>query len=327
MSVTGIGTVDNPFVVHSYDEFISLSGHAPISGTGAVYIKWFDNPRQVLDCNSYGTEFKWGAFTDNAGLTGTCTYYIDLNGATIKNFLIADGETMFQGHYYSVNGNKGTIVISNGYIRNVFMGSATCKIIGEYVELHDVSISANISGLSSIPFDGVDIGHSSMDNCALYIVSSRLYADVINRIDMTDTDMEFHISDQNGYAIFTSYNGNPMTIKDCRVQGKISGIGYTNQYLSVTTVLGAINSYNQYAEGIARFVNSVIDVDISESQSGSILSANNDSDYGTNVICKSHFPSGMTPPPVWNFMTHEQIRNGSYLNSAGFTVVEIVDGD
>lgn len=324
MAVTGTGTQADPFIVHNYSEFMSLSGTI----SEEKYIQFFEDnmPNQIINCNDYGSEFKWHQFNLANGSQGTFRTHINLNGCTIKNFLIADGEAMFQGQFWGNTAHEGVISVSNGSIRNVFMGSSTSKIIGEYVELHDISLSANISGLTSIPFDGADIGRSLIDNCALYITSARLSAVVINRIDITDTDMEFHINDQNGQAIFSSYGGNPMTIKDCRVQGKISGVGYTNQYFGSTTVLGAINAFNQYAEGVARFVNSVIDVDASESQAAIILAANYDSDYGTNVLCKSHFSSSMSAPQIWNFMTHEQIRNGEYLNSKGFTVVEVVGG-
>lgn len=324
MAVTGTGTQADPFIVHNYSEFMSLSGTI----SDEKYIQFFEDnmPNQIINCNDYGSEFKWHQFNLANGSQGVFRTHINLNGCTIKNFLIADGEAMFQGQFWSNTAHQGVISVSNGSIRNVFMGSSTSKIMGDYAELHDISLSANISGLTITPFDGADIGRSSIDNCALYITSARLSAVVINRIDITDTDMEFHINDQNGQAIFSSYSGNPMTIKDCRVQGKISGVGYTNHYFGSTTVLGAINAFNQYAEGVAKFVNSVIDVDTSESQAAIILAANYDSDYGTNVICKSHFSSSMSAPQIWNFMTHEQIRDGDHLNDQGFIVVEVNTG-
>jgi hypothetical protein len=329
MAVTGSGTQADPFVVHSYDEFISLSGHEPISGTGAVYIKWFDTPRQVLDCNSYGTEFKWGAFTDNASIAGTCTYYIDLNGATIKNFLIADGETMFQGHYYSVNGNKGTIVISNGYIRNVFMGSSTSKILAEYVETNGVSISANVAGTTVIPIGTTNQNapNLKMDNSALYLVASTLNNHLMRQVDGTDTDIEIHVPNQNDINMFPY-----CSFKDCRMQGKVSG--EVIQIDGALCPLGAIDSYN--LSDLTNWVNCVIDVDFTDSyKNGAPSGSQYDvihyyaAGLNTNVICKSHLPTdkGYVFPSNWNYLTHEEMRNGATLNAAGFTVVEVVDGD
>lgn len=327
MAVTGIGTVDNPFVVHSYNEFISLSEHAPISGTGAVYIKWFDTPNQVLDCNSYGSEFKWGAFTDNAGTTGSVTYYIDLNGCTIKNFLINDGATMFQGHYYSVNGNRGTIVISNGFLRNIFMGSATSKLFGAYVEWHDVSISINVAGTTVIPFGHTDLNTESpkMDNCAIYLVASTLTTHLMRKVDLSDTDIELHVTDQNRIKIFPD-----CSFTDCRVQGKISGTSEDAEGSNRGVVLGVLSS--NYNASPTQWTNCVFDVDLTEINTPSSFQPLDviysfSTGINTNVICKSHYPTGKTPPSAWNYMTHDEIRNGTYLNSKGFTVVEVVDGD
>lgn len=330
MAITGIGTVDNPFVVHSYDEFISLSGHAPISGTSAVYIKWFDTPNQVLDCNSYGTEFKWGAFTDKAGLTGTCTYYIDLNGATIKNFLIADGETMFQGHYIAISGALGKIVVSNGYIRNVFMGSATSKLFAEYVEWHDVSISINVAGSTVIPFGHSDLNTESikMDNCAIYLVASTLSTHLIEKVDCSDTDIELHITNQNQQNMFPN-----CSFTDCRFQGKIGGCPIrTGSYPSFYfTVFGLNTNGTQTDE--TELNNCVVDVDISDmtpnwsSAPVDFYAPSNGATLNTNIFCKSHCPEGYHHPSDWNYLTHEEMRNGSVLNAKGFIVVEVVDGD
>jgi len=124
MAITGTGTQQDPFVVHSYNEFISLSKHSVLENE-AVYIKWFDEPNQVLDCNIYGTSFKWGEFGTKAPVTeGNVTFYIDLNGCTIKNFLIEDGKYMFKSEGAS-NGFTCKIIVSNGSLRNVFLGSAT----------------------------------------------------------------------------------------------------------------------------------------------------------------------------------------------------------
>lgn len=319
MAVTGSGTEQDPWIVHNYDEFISLSGRGPVADS-SVYIKWFDLPNQVLDCNTYGSEFKWGAFTDNAGLTGNVTFYIDLNGCTIKNFLIADGVTMFAGHYYSLNGNLGKIIISNGFIRNVFMGSATSKICGNYVEFHDVSISINASGSTVVPFDGAD-SHLIMDNCALYLVASTLSTSLIAGAQITDTDIELHVQNQNAVILFPG-----CSFTDCRVQGKISGS--TSAFTDKNTVLGAITTFYT-SNQTTNWVNCVVDLDLTDSQrydsrgSYHVIYAYSGG-INTNVICKSHFPTGMTAPSVWNYMTHEEIRDGAHLNDAGFTVVEIV---
>lgn len=332
MAITGTGTEQDPYIVHDYSEFISLSGSGHNSGVHdhKVYIQFFENnrPNQVIDCNNYGSEFKWGAFTDNSGYYGTATIYINLNGCTIKNFLIADGITMFEGHYWSISGAVGTIVISNGSFRNVFMGSSTSKVCGKYVEFHDVSMSVNVAGSETIPFNGDD--NLIIDNCAIYLVASTLNASLFNKAIITDTDLELHIANQNGKAIFNGNNDTPrnMQIHDCRLQGKISGSGYTsNYYIPWSMTLGALNASNFYAEGVVDFVNCVIDIDFTESDSSFVIyTTDGGVSVNTNIICDSHYPEGVTPPSSWNYMSHENIRNGTYLNNAGFTVVEVAGG-
>lgn len=325
MAITGTGTEQDPFIVHSYEEFISLSGSGHDAGVRdhKVYIQFFEDnhPNQTIDCNSYGSEFKWGTFTDNSGYYGTVTIYINLNGCTIKNFLIADGVSMFEGHYWSISGAVGKIVVSNGSFRNVFMGSATSKFCGNYVEFHDVSISINISGTTVTTFSGSD---TVFDNCAIYLVASTLYANPFYYINLSDTDMEIHVSNLNSYYIFSR-----CTITDCRIQGTVTG--------NICDVGGhnyAILCYN-YGSGNPDSVmtNCVVDMSALGTKANWMGSAlhfyltGNGTTLNTNVFCNSHgLPEGYHFPNVWNYMSHENIRNGTYLNNAGFTVVEVAGG-
>lgn len=323
MAITGTGTEQDPFVVHDYSEFISLSGHAPITGTEAVYIKFFDTPNHTIDCNDYGSEFTWDKFTGSAHDYGNCTYHIDLNGCTIKNFLIKAGATMFSGEdQYTWNGSYTRIIINNGSFRNVFMGSATSKFIGILVTLQDVSVSINIAGTTAVSFDGGNNG-STIDNSAFYIVASTLTTYIMRNITVSDTDIELHVGNQNGVNMFPDCQ-----FTDCRVQGKISGeVTKTNGGWQ-SGVLGVIESY--YGDALSVWTNCVIDLDLTDMTDSTthILQLISYESIGlnTNVICKSHYPTGKTPPSIWNYITHEQIRNGTYLNNAGFTVVEVAGG-
>lgn len=338
MAVTGSGTQADPFIVHSYTEFISLSAHSPISGTEAVYIKWFDTPGQTLNCNDYGSEFTWGEFTTQSpSSSGNNTFYIDLNGATIKNFLIASGKTMFnpKGHSGSFTCK---IEVYNGSFRNVFMGSATSKVCSDFVKFHDISLSVNTSGSTVIPFDGAD--NLIIDNSAMYLVANTLNASLIKRARITDTDIELHIANQNQKNIFggeTDTAGTWTSLTDCRIQGNIGGaaISWESQY---GLVFGASSGSNSGHNGkVTKLTNCVIDVDLTDSYYDfqgaryQIYHPSNTGDLNTNVFCNSHYPSVGTSkayvyPSNWNYMSHEQIRNGEYLNSKGFIVVEVVGG-
>ena len=337
MAVTGTGTQADPFVVHSYSEFISLSGHAPISDTKAVYIKWFDEPGQVLDCNEYGSEFKWGSFAAISGYGGY-TIYVDLNGSTIKNLIVADGVEMFTGT--SWGGENMVVNVSNGAIRNVFMGSSTSKICNTYVDFHDISMSINVAGSTVSPFNG-DWSHNiNIDNCALYLVASTLTAPLMSQVRITDTDIELQISNQNGVVPFTG-DMNAMEpwsmLKDCRIQGKIGGSPIAMTESGKCSVFGcATSEYSGDNGKVVKLTNCVVDVDLTDSYfdsygaNYSIYEANS-SELNTNIFCNSHYPSqgqetGYTYPSDWNYISHSLMRNGAYLNAQGFTVVEVVEG-
>lgn len=337
MAVTGTGTEQDPFVVHSYDEFMTLNNHAPIGSTRAVYIKWFDTPGQILNCNDYGSEFKWGSFAAISGYGGY-TIYVDLNGATIKNLIVADGATMFVGT--SWGGEAMNVCVQNGSIRNVFMGSSTSKICGTNVIFKDVSMSANVAGSTVIPFHSDWSGLLTIDNCAIYLVASTLTAPLFCQGRITDTDFELHISDQNSQPIFIGDNNATepwTTLKDCRIQGKISGKGMPTGVNADTCVLDycGLNSKSLW------FTNCVIDLDLTDSRivnygyGGSrydVFLNYNGANFNTNVICKSHRPNDPDHEAYYgyqsdlNFMTHEQIRDGDHLNDQGFIVVEVNTG-
>ena len=325
MAVTGSGTSQDPFVVHSYSEFISLSEHSRISGTEAVYIKWFDEPKQVLDCKTYGTEFRWDEFTTkNPSSEGSNTFYIDLNGATIMNFLIAPGKTMFNPKGYA-GGYTCKMEVYNGAIRNVFMGSATSKVCGDYVTFHDVSLSVNVVGTTSTIFNGNS--NATMDNCSLNLTASTLTAPLMTKFIVSDTDIEVYVSDVNQQIIFQQ-----CTLTDCRLQGKISGT--IKYYANKNTILGITSGSGATAPNVCSMINCVVDVDFEGIQvsntnykSVAILYENANGELNTNVFCNTHLPSdkGYIYPDNWHYISHPLIRNGAYLNAQGFLVVEVVE--
>jgi len=325
MAVTGTGTQADPFIVHNYTEFMSLSNHVAVEDS-SVYIQFFDDehPNQTIDCNTYGSEFKWGQFVGKADVTT----YINLNGCTIKNFLIDSDCTMF----YAVGFNDtmprwhaAKIEVSNGSIRNVFMASASSKLIYGEVTLRDVSVSMNVAGTTEIPISGIATGKPCyIDNCALYLVASTLYTKLIRYTSMSDTDVELHVANMNQQLIISGCK-----IVDCRFQGKIAG-----QVYDVGGHVFVILAYN-YGDGFSgdqcEVTNSVFDMDASGvvaywgGSEIAFYTVRNSATYNTNVFCNSHgLPDSYHFPSVWNYMDHEHIRNGTYLNDQGFTVVEVV---
>lgn len=329
MAVTGTGTQADPFIVTNYTDFMSLSNHGAVEDL-SVYIQFFDDehPNQTINCNTYGSEFKWGQFVGKADVTT----YINLNGCTIKNFLIDSDCTMFYAVGYNdtmPRWHAAKIEVSNGSIRNVFMASASSKLIYGEVTLRDVSVSMNVAGTTEIPISGISSGKSCYtDNCALYLVCSTLSTSIMRNATASDTDIELHVGNQNNKAIFPD-----STFTDCRFQGKIGGRCYAAGVNSDSYVLDQCG-----LDGKAlNFTNCVIDLDLTDSLGMSdssyikygVFLEYNGYDINTNIICNSHYPSvgterQYTYPSSWNYMTHEEMRNGAALNDKGFTVVEVV---
>lgn len=350
MAVTGSGTQADPYIVTNYTDFISLSNHEYPSDRH-MYIQFFDNehPNQTIDCNTYGSEFKWDTFLAGtpSGSTDTLQFYVDinLNGCTIKNFLIKEGVPMFRakrrGDIYGWA--NAHIIIHDGSLRNVFMGSTTSKIAvaendGASVEFDNVSFSINSTGSTEVIFDGGNGYNMIFDNCALYLVCTTLNAPIGAMCVFTDTDIELHINNQNGIIPFRGYGsyGTYSSLTDCRIQGKIGGTTFPHAENGRYSVLGCATPFNSSdTNGVCKLVNCVVDLDLTDSyitEGGTvnyyIYKASGTTDLNTNVLCKSHYPSDgefrYVYPSDWNYMTHEQIRNGSYLNEHGFTVVEVV---
>lgn len=346
MAVTGSGTQADPWVVHNYEEFISKSGTYP-EGETSAYIK-FEVPGSVLDCNTYGSEFKWEQFTAATpyGSSGTVEWYvyIDLNGTTIKNFIIKENVPMFRATHRGMayDWANAHIVVKNGSFRNVFLGSATSKIAvaeneGASVEFDNVSFSINSTGSTEAIFDGGNRYDMIFDNCALYLVCATLNAPIGIECVFTDTDLELHINNQNGIIPFRGNGvfGTYSALTDCRIQGKIGGTTFPHAESSTYSVLGCATPYNSGdTNGACKLVNCVVDLDLTDSyitEGGTvsyyIYKASDTTDLNTNVLCKSHYPSDGSSryvyPSDWNYMTHEQIRNAEYLNSKGFVVVDV----
>lgn len=336
MAVTGSGTQNDPWVVHDYDEFMSKSGVYPDSELSA-YIK-FEVPGSVLDCNTYGSEFKWEQFTAATPIGSGDTYnyhvYIDLNGTTIKNFIIKEDVPMFRakrkGDTYSWA--SAHIIVKNGSFRNVFMGSATSKIAlcendGPTIEFSNISFSTNTTGLTVPVFDGGNGKRISFDNCALYLVQATLATGIMRKCVSTDTDFELHINNQNSQVIFPD-----SSFTDCRFQGKIGGHCVSAGVNNDSYVFDQCGLDGKALD----FTNCVIDLDLTDSLGASdnnfvrygVLLDYNGYSINTNVICNSHYPSiggerQYSYPSSWNHMTHEQIRDATYLNSKGFVVVDV----
>lgn len=332
MAVTGIGTQQDPWIVTNYEDFISLSNTRASVSSNDSYIQFFDNehPNQVIDCNSYGSEFKWDTFTAALGDGGTYTphvVHINLNGCTIKNFLIKEGVPMFTTQWNSMVGSCSKLIVSNGYIRNVFMGSSGSRLFNNigYMEFHDISFSVNNNGSVVTLFDSTNDRRIQFDNCALYLAQAKAATSIMAGCDFTDSDFDLNIGDQNQQSMFPN-----CSFTDCRFQGKLGGspIRAGNYPSFFFTVFGFNTNGAQTGDTV--LTNCVVDIDISDQTpdwSGAqvlFYVPSNGATLNTNIFCNSHCPEGYNHPSDWNYISHTLMRNGAYLNNAGFTVVQVL---
>lgn len=310
MAVTGTGTQADPFIVHSYTEFVSLSNHGGVEDN-TFYVKFFDEPNQTLNCNRYGSDFTWGNFHVPAGTVAD----IDLNGATIKNLRIADNTAMFTSGYWSSQygySNWGVIHLHNGKFLNVFAGVGTSRLEGGgKIQLENVSISANANGTTLPFFDCTTWDSSSIKNSAVYVEAAKLNANVYDgSLTIKDSDVKNVIGNLNSKWMFADR----VSLNGCRIRGKAAGSAPV-----------AVNQSRLF-EG-NKMTNCVVDFDMSEITDvpSDRMFLNFDTNTQVTVISTEYWPAGLTPPNSWQYCSHNDIRDADYLNNNGFIVVDVGD--
>lgn len=291
MAITGTGTQADPFLVHSYDELKSTITLAPPSST-QNYVKLAND----IDCNEYGSSWEWETIT-----LFNFTWYIDLDGHTIKNMMIKSGNSLFSG--------KGSNqIIYNGKILNVFNNAGASVINGNGLMLKDISMSVNGTGLTSYGFN-----LAVFENCTVYFKSNKLNNPVFycrTYPYCKNSDFYLDVNDKNSKGIFTNYSadGNSKQFLDnCRVRGSVGGASDAYYLLNGSCL------------------NSVIEVDTTN------MTWNNwGDDYkipcdtnSTGIINTEISPNLIGGTSGLTACTTAQMRDADYLNSIGFTVVKV----
>lgn len=312
MAITGQGTQDDPYKVHSYEELktaIGRTSSSTISINGSPIPNDFIELEADIDCNDYGTSFVWNTIKNETNHTKS----INLCGHKIKNVLISNDSFMFDGtsgFYYS--GNDYTyraISINNGSILNVYGTGAAGIITGPAYHLshcEDISFSINADGFINTLFQNVVLErcsfyYKSMTGVAragstLLIKSTPARSDG-NIVDC-DFNIDFPINDSpSSKALIDGSSG--CIIKNCRFTGCFRW------------------SPRQYAIPNFTAQNCVLDIIVGnttsnwpffQNQSGCLI--NKDKILGSAVY------SGYIQ------CTSEEIISSKALNNRGFTVIK-----
>lgn len=291
MAITGTGTKDDPYIVHSYDE-LKEKYTKQDSSTTNCYIKLAND----IDCNDFGDSWEWTAM-ERVYDSGSGNKYIDLDNHTIKNIMIKSGGSLFSD-------NIGSTHISNGKILNVFNSGA--RTILENVRLNNISISVNGTNITFKAFYNV-----VFEKCAVYFKSNKLnnsvfYGNIYPYCKYSDFYLE--INDKNERPIFENYALGSETMTDCRVRGYVRG-----------------KSKNYYLVYGGTCANSVIEMDTTNMTWDSTSSSRQPfyyQDKSTGIINTEISPN-LDNTGSLTACTTAQMRDPDYLNSIGFVVAKV----
>lgn len=302
MAITGSGTEQDPWIVHSYDEIKSC-----IEGLDSDQLKYLKLGNDI-NCNDYGSSWEWETISVN---WNNRQFNLDLDGHTIKNVKVKSGNYMF---VYSGSGNTK---IHNGKLLNVFLSGSNGIIGARYglynqINLEKLSISTDATGLANA---AIALGCAYITACAIYYQAASVITNnaVIDSPNITsgastviNSDIVLNCDNQNALYLFGDYT----RFEGCRMRGYTKGNPpYSGNYNNARCTFR--NSFNSC---VFEFDNREYGGDYAPS-----LILGFDSNSGTIMnkdVCVGY-------PDSWNAVTSEEIRNGAALRAKGFTVVNV----
>lgn len=306
MAITGTGVVDDPYVVHSYDEIktsFERRDLCPIT-SNRLYIK-LDND---IDCKNYGIDWTWTVCTFTSS-NNADRFIFDLDGHTIKNFKVSTNSYMFHG---GASGYEKSNFIKNGIIKNVYLLNADGLF--EYgITFENVGISVNATGINNknlcvpnIKFKrcGINLTWFNPIGSSNHIQSWGAKGGA--RAQAIYEYCDFMLNITNLYTVLHYCDYEDYPFKDCRFRGKISS--------SISMSSGEM----VFSRGGMR--NCIVDVDFSDfnptsatqvSRSGSLNIVNTDT-FTEKLTTTATIPA-----------TGTQIKTGDWLRAQGFPVVNV----
>ena len=298
MAITGTGTEQDPWIVHSYDEIKScIEG---LDNDQLHYLKLGND----INCNDYGEDFEWSTISVD---WGNRRFDFDLDGYTIKNVKVGTNQTMF---IYSGASSK----IHNGKLLNIFLDQSngiTNAYGGVYADFDFENISLSINGMG-LKLNQSALRYIRFKNCAVYYETNILNAhseimsnNNLGHANVINSDIIIKCDNQNQKYFF---NGE-VKFEACRIRGYTKGKApydgnYNNERCtfknSFTSCVFEFDN-REYTSYAPTFIKGF------DANSGCIINKDIIAEVGSS----------------WNFVTTEQIRNGSALRTAGFPVVNV----
>jgi hypothetical protein len=276
MAITGDGSQEHPYEVHSYDELKTACNHSGV---------WIELANDI-DCNDYGEDFEWQ--TVSLGNSSD----LDLKTHTIKNFKVKDNNYCFHNNNWSK--------VHNGKILNVYLArsygfSASWNSTeSRWAYLENLSISINTGGglSSSEVFDSF-----AMNACAIYIEGDAnmhlIYPYNADGAEITNTDFLLDVDNINTGEC-SVFNGYGRRVKNCRIRGRYNMTttqanyrklynngGFDNCVIDLTTNAASVSAntstgiINTDKTSSGSSISSMTAVDSTEIISGAALRAKN----------------------------------------------------
>lgn len=238
MAITGSGTEQDPYLVHSYDELKTVA-------TENSYCPQYSHRYISLDadinCNDYGADFEWETIAlghDSRGFT------FDLNGHTIKNIAVKQDNSVINASIKGSNvyGAWYSEFKGNGKILNVFTKpNNSMYLIRGYNASHVVS---NLSMSVSLGNNSKGVFRdTALNGVACYIESgsftvgtdvNALILSFSNTGDTTsdyrikDSDFDIHVNNLQT-ALYSAYNqAQRLVVTDSRFKGKLASTSEVN---------------------------------------------------------------------------------------------------
>lgn len=308
MAITGTGTEQDPFIVHSYDEIVeAVTSHY---GTGAT--PYYSRLANDINCNDYGVDWEWETIELASNASGrTHADILDLNGHTIKNAYIANNGYLFKG----VNSTYPA-EIKNGKTLNIF-GNSPNGIFGS-IKVTNVSASMEFGHINNNA-----ISTCIVHNCALYAIildmNSHAFIYFGSATDIKNVDIYLE-----------AYGCNDSST--CMVLRPSAYSATCDSVLLVGKAVPASNPPKDFKICTTGMYNSAIDFDMSafvypEGTTGTtnIIAGNGDN---TTVINKSNinvsgYPRYAIPTGYLQATSTEKMKIGTDLRSLGFLVVNV----
>ena len=310
MAITGTGTELDPWIVHSYDE-IKEAAESHNTGDYTMYYMKLAND---IDCNDYGADWEWTVieFAKNTGSGSSLKRWantLDLDGHSIKNAFVANGEKMFAG---IISGTTGYGIIKNGKILNIFGSNPYCIFPSMY--LNNVSVSSQLTSY------GDRFSTGFFQNCAIYLIvlqngsKTPFYYSQNNALKNVDIYVEL-LNCTSGAQLISP--GGAVTLDSIRISGKATPADPNN--------LGSFKISNQ------KLINSVVDFDLTEwsypegttgTVSIIVSDGNNTTVANAEKLQVAGYQKLIIPSGIIQATT-AQIRNGDNLRSLGFLVANV----